>query len=106
MTPEKDELLVKNFPDLYKNYYEDYSQTCMCWGFECPDEWFDIIWNLSNKLSNLAKENNINIKADQVKEKFNGLRFYYTVENGCSEKIYKLINDYIYDAELAVKKLK
>jgi hypothetical protein len=45
--PELDQKLVKRFPVLYQDRYSPMSQTCMCWGFECGDGWFDIIWQLS-----------------------------------------------------------
>lgn len=47
MTPELDKKLVKRFPVLYQDRYSPMSSTCMCWGFDHGDGWFDIIWNLS-----------------------------------------------------------
>lgn len=47
MSPELTHKLLKRFPVLYQDYYSPMSQTCMCWGFECNDGWFDIIWQLS-----------------------------------------------------------
>jgi hypothetical protein len=31
----------------------------MCWGFECPDEWFDAMWELSEKLQTMMVKENI-----------------------------------------------
>ena|SRR3990167_6465960 len=39
--------LVKRFPVLYQDYSSPMSQTCMCWGFDHGDGWFEIIWQLS-----------------------------------------------------------
>lgn len=39
--------LVKRFPVLFQNFYSPMSETCMCWGFECGDGWFDVVWQLS-----------------------------------------------------------
>ncbi|MGA8223776.1 MAG: hypothetical protein WB780_19160 [Candidatus Acidiferrales bacterium] len=39
--------LVKRFPVLYQDYRSPMTQTCMCWGFEHGDGWFEIIWQLS-----------------------------------------------------------
>ena len=47
MTPELDKKLVERFPVLYQDRHSPMSQTCMCWGFDHGDGWFDIIWNLS-----------------------------------------------------------
>ncbi len=39
--------LLKRFPVLYQDYNSPMTQTCMCWGFDHGDGWFDIIWQLS-----------------------------------------------------------
>ncbi len=58
----------------------------MCWGFACGDGWFEIIKNLSEKISEISPET----EAVQVKEKFGGLRFY--ISTG-SDEVYDLINE-------------
>lgn len=62
--------LVKKYPNLYKNFGGDVRQTLMAFGFECGDGWFKLIDELSAKLEPLG------IVAEQVKEKWGGLRFY------------------------------
>lgn len=47
MTPEHDQQLCKRFPVLYQDRHSPMSQTCMCWGFDCGDGWFDILYQLS-----------------------------------------------------------
>jgi hypothetical protein len=47
MNQELTQRLVKRFPILYQNYSSPMTQTCMCWGFEHGDGWFEIIWQLS-----------------------------------------------------------
>lgn len=108
MSPEKEKQLIENFPDIYQEYYMDMQDTCMCWGFECPDEWFDVIFKLSKELSKISKDENIKIIANQVKEKFGQLRFYYTVGecNTYSDKIYDLIDECIIKAEIEISKIK
>jgi len=66
--------LLKDFPNLYKQYYLPPTQTCMCWGFDTKDGWYDLIYELSQKLVIASPET----EATQVKEKFAMLRFYYT----------------------------
>jgi hypothetical protein len=88
MSPEKDEQLCKDFPKIFKNRYASMQETCMCWGFECGDGWYDLIYTLckdiqyhiNNNFLNLSEEEqkNIQVIADQVKEKYGGLRFYYS----------------------------
>lgn len=72
MKKELEEKMVNDFPDLYRDYGGPASKTCMCWGFECGDGWFDILYELSKKLSDADPE----CIALQVKEKFGLLRYY------------------------------
>jgi len=72
MNKEHTEKLLKDFPDLYKQYYWPMQQTCMCWGFDISDGWFKLIYDLSKNIVKI----NPKCEACQVKEKFGGLRFY------------------------------
>ena len=47
MNAELTQKLVKRFPVLYQDYHSPMTQTCMCWGFDHRDGWFEIIWQLS-----------------------------------------------------------
>lgn len=82
MTPDKDRLLVENFPNLYRQRHLGMRQTAMCWGFECGDGWYDILWRLSAKLEKMILEmpedEREGFSAIQVKEKYGTLRFYMT----------------------------
>lgn len=87
MNPELDEKLVKAFPNLYAE----------CWGFECGDGWYDLLWELSSGLEFLIRRYKKEDRdpdwlprASQVKEKFGTLRFYMTCE---TKKMSKLIDD-------------
>ena len=86
MNKENTEKLLKDFPNLYRQYYLPMDQTCMCWGIETSDGWFELIYDLSKKLSKVSPE----CEASQVKEKFARLRFY--VDN-CNEEGHKLIDE-------------
>ncbi len=99
MKRELDEKLVKEFPLLYADRNASIRETAMCWGFECGDGWFDIIWDLSSKIEPLIQayiDDNDNAlcksshpRASQVKEKFGGLRFYMT---DCTDEMRSLID--------------
>jgi len=56
--------------------------TCMCWGFDHQDGWYQIIHDLSEKLEalilKLPEEERTHCCAAQVKEKWGTLRFYMT----------------------------
>jgi hypothetical protein len=77
MRDDLDEALVRDFPLLYRMRHGDPRETCMCWGFP-GDGWEPLIRRLSEKLEAIiaAMPEDERPWADQVKEKFGGLRFY------------------------------
>jgi hypothetical protein len=92
------------YPKLFVNRHAPMTETCMCWGFECGDGWFNIINTLCDNIQShidwrnetrelLLKDNPYNrpipdeihqVVVDQVKEKYGTLRFYY---HGGDDKI-------------------
>ena len=76
MKKENKDYLNKKFPYLY-GYIRF---------FECDDGWFEIIYNLSEKIHEIDPH----VQATQVKEKFGGLRFYTNYGN---EEINKVIRE-------------
>lgn len=56
MKKELDEKLVKTFPLLYKDRFASMQRTCMCWGFDVQDGWFQLIWDASAKLEPLIEQ--------------------------------------------------
>lgn len=58
------------FPVLYRDIGN--IETCMRFGLEVGDGWFDLLWKLSEDLENLDPS----LVTSQVKEKFGTLRFY------------------------------
>jgi methanogenic corrinoid protein MtbC1 len=43
MKQELDEYLCKVYPKMMVNRNKGMQETCMCWGFECGDGWFNIL---------------------------------------------------------------
>lgn len=86
MEAELQKKILEKYPLLYSDKDKPMTETCMCWGLDCGDGWYDLINDLSTKLEKLIEqwiEDNPNDKdnhprAAQVKEKFGGLRFYMT----------------------------
>lgn len=92
MTEEKDKALCAKFPKIFRDRNRSMQETCMCWGFEHGDGWYDIIdaactnmqshtnWKRqSEPFASMTDEEFDEIHqpvAAQVKEKFGGLRFY------------------------------
>lgn len=74
---------MSRFPILFQHRKLSMQETCMCWGIECPKGW----WHILDQLCTVLEFHNMEFKdkygiaivADQVKEKFGTLRFYYTV---------------------------
>ena len=91
MRQELDELLCEKYPKMMVNRLKPMQETCMCWGFECGDGWFNILNQLMSNIQHHIDWNNQNfekgykqykqvsqVTLDQVKEKFGTLRFYYS----------------------------
>ena len=74
---------IKNCKMLYKMTSRPYDETCMCWLWECGYGWFNTLAEVSNKIEALNlivyPKYKVRIQADQVKEKFATLRFYYSI---------------------------
>lgn len=92
---EYGEKFMSRFPILFQDRKKPMTQTCMCWGIECPKGWWHILDQLCTVLEfhnmEFVKNYGVAIVADQVKEKFGTLRFYYTVwpvdENGIAKTL-------------------
>lgn len=84
MKQELDELLCKKYPKMMVNRDKPMQETCMCWGFDCGDGWFNILDQLMGNIQHHIDWKNKNsevvaqVTLDQVKEKFGTLRFYYS----------------------------
>jgi len=93
----KEELQLKlqtEFPTIFQDLYGDPKSTCMAFGIETGDGWFNLIHELCTKLTELGL--GPNFKADQIKEKYGTLRFYYS---GAPKDNGPAIDELILDAE-------
>lgn len=93
MKDELEQKLVQKYPGIFRDYHGDMRQTCMTWGFECGDGWFNLIDKLCSDITKICEKNkkkNIEVIAVQVKEKFGGLRFYYDLTK--NNNIFSRIN--------------
>jgi len=84
MKQELDRLLCEKYPKMMVNRNLPMTETCMCWGFDCGDGWYNILNQLMGNIQHHIDWKNRNgevvpqVILDQVKEKFGTLRFYYT----------------------------
>lgn len=83
MTEEQDNYLCTAYPKIFADRHSSMQTTAMCWGFECNSGWFRIIDTLCRQIQHHLDWKNRNgevvpqVVAEQVKEKFGTLRFYY-----------------------------
>ena len=107
MNPELDKKLCEKYPKIFRNRHGDPKDSPISFGIECGDGWYKVIDMLCLAASNVystsiyvdaedgiklgLKPNEYNkeyylgiesphVIADQIKEKFGSLRFYYHLE--------------------------
>jgi hypothetical protein len=66
--------LAARYPQIFQSLGGDPRQTLMAFGIETGDGWYDLIDVLCSRIMQAGPP--AGFKADQVKEKFGGLRFY------------------------------
>ena len=85
MKPELEKQLVEKYPKIFKMVGSTPQESCMAWGIECRDGWYQLIYELCRELQHNTDVNGQpQIVAAQVKQKFGGLRFY--VNSGTDEQ--------------------
>jgi len=83
MKTDLDQLLCEKYPKIFADRHKTMTETCMCWGFEHGDGWYNIIDQLCSNIQHhidwKEKQGHVvpQVVAEQVKEKFGTLRFYY-----------------------------
>jgi hypothetical protein len=86
--------LFSDFPKLYDRK-ADIRSSNMGWGFECGDGWYQLIYELSEKLQPLVhKSPDVDgdyCQVTQVKEKYGTLRVYL---DWYTNEIYDLLDEY------------
>ena len=79
MKTELENKLFKKYPEIFAQRTLPMTETCMCWGIETNNGWYKLIETLCASLQWDTDHNDYpQVVATQVKEKYGGLRFYYT----------------------------
>ena len=91
MNTELEQKLFDKYPDLFENRHKTPMQSCMSFGIECNSDWDELIssvcWRIKQHETNIEDRKKYNpeynsdyvqVKFDQIKEKFGGLRIYYS----------------------------
>ena len=83
MKPELEQKLIKKYPKIFADVNKGPKETLICFGLECGDGWYWLLDNLCSKIQHYVDQEGYYPKveisqviAEQVKEKFGGLRFY------------------------------
>lgn len=96
MTAELEQKLYKAFPKLFAQKDLPKEQTCMCWGIETPDEWFDVIYKACDTIQNyIDQTKSSQIEFTQVKEKFGSLRMYYAGADDFVDGVIEMANSLV-----------
>jgi len=89
--------LFAKYPKIFRQKDESMQVTCMCWGIDTGDGWYDLLDELCGKLQKYIDEKGIpQVEAVQVKEKFGTLRFY---TGGVHKDHFDAVHDMIGEAE-------
>ena len=72
MKRELDEYLCKVYPKMMVNRNAPMTETCMCWGFECGDGWFQILnqlmGNIQHHIDWKERQREVAIKFNRMSE--------------------------------------
>jgi hypothetical protein len=108
--------LFEKYPDLFSNRTKTRMESCMSWGCEIGNGWYDLLssvcWrifqhekNISERIavrnkygtpSDQADLDYFPVKFDQIKEKFGGLRIYYSGGDDYVEGVTSMAEEYSY----------
>ena len=103
MNKELELELVRKYPKILSEYGKDPTQTCLSWGMEHDDGWFKLLDKCMEKLQYFcdicSKDGEeVQVVANQIKEKFSVLCFYTSVYGGDNIQ-HDIIDDIIDQAE-------
>jgi hypothetical protein len=116
MNQELQNKLYEKYPDLFSNRTKSRMESCMCWGIECNNGWYELLasvcWRIFQHEKNISEririrnKNNIPndqsdveyipVKFDQVKEKYGGLRVYFSGGDDYVEGVIGMAEEYSY----------
>ena len=81
MKKELQDKLYAEFPKIFADKDKSKQESCMYWGLAIGDGWYDIFHRLLTTLQWQTDKNSYKqVVAEQVKEKFGSMRFYYRFE--------------------------
>ena len=108
MNDNLDKQLCEKFPKLFKDRHASMQETCMCWGFECGDGWFNILnalcGNIQHHIDWKRKQRAKALVYNRVLKRalagdIAGLEWHHTWKGALQHHIDKRVNESIEEAE-------
>lgn len=116
MNSELQNKLYEKYPNLFSNKTKSPMESCMSWGIECNNGWYELLssmcWRISQHEQNIEDHKkyleqnkpedlkNLSeyfpVKFDQVKEKYGGLRVYFSGGDDYIEGVIRMAEEYSY----------
>jgi len=116
MDQELQNTLLEKYPRLFSNMSKSSMESCMYWGIECNNGWYELLssicWRIFQHEQNISERiavrnkfgtqndqsdlDYIPVKFDQIKEKFGGLRIYFSGGDDYVEGIIDMAEEYSY----------
>jgi hypothetical protein len=115
MDQELQNKLFEKYPNLFSNRTKSPMQSCMSWGIECNNGWYELLssvcWRISQHERNIEDRKRIfadrpeqieqelkyfPVKFDQIKEKYGGLRVYFSDGDDYVEGVIGMAEEYSY----------
>lgn len=115
MSPELQNKLYAEYPQLFVNKDKTPMQSPMCFGIEVGDGWYELLasvcWRISQHEQNIEDRKRVfkdqpekikeeleyfPVKFDQVKEKYGGLRLYFSGGDSYIEGVVGMAEEYSY----------
>jgi hypothetical protein len=87
MSPEVENIFYLTFPELFRGRSKPITESLMCFGIDCPEKWFDLLWLHCIELEITATAEGRERGTDewpeiiQIKEKCGTLRCYLRNES-------------------------
>ena len=89
---EKSRKLFERFPSIFppEAIREDLTKSCLAWGCEVGPGWFPIVEDMLKKMSSVAIRPQL-LQLEQIKEKFGGLRVYYSAAAAIEKQVDSIV---------------
>jgi hypothetical protein len=85
MSPELEHKLIEKYPDFFRDVTKSPQETCMCWGIDTGDGWYNIVDNLCGFLKDLRENRHYYLK---LKDEFRNDENHGSIDFSCPEVVF------------------